>query len=337
MSTRVRALLVKMSSLGDVIHALPAVSDAAAHGVVFDWVVEEAFAPVAARHPAIHTVLPIGWRRWRRAFGSSRTEMRRFFARLREERYDVILDSQGLIKSAAVSLMARGDLRAGYHRDCAREPLAALVYDKHAYVPLSQHAIDRQRQLFAAMFGYEVPGRMSWGLSGNAVRDGRTMLLLHGTTWRTKHYPEAGWIRLIELARQDGFEVAVTFGSTEEEARAERLRRHGAKVWPGMPLGELIERMTTAALVVGVDSGLTHLAAALDRPVVGLYGPTDPSLTGIRGAHAASIGATFPCAPCRRPSCSHPDKAEYAESAPCFGAIAPERVWQTARDLLGGI
>lgn len=331
MSTRVRALLVKMSSLGDVIHALPAVSDAAAHGVVFDWVIEEAFAPVAARHPGVHTVLPISWRRWRRAIRASRSEMQRFFARLREERYDVILDSQGLIKSAVVSRMARGDLRSGYHRDCAREPLAALVYDKHVHVPSAQHAIDRQRQLFAQTFGYDVPGRMSYGLSAGVESGVRTVLLLHGTTWSTKHYPESDWLRLIELALREGHDVAVTYGNAPEKDRAERLRQRGATVWSGMPLGDLIERMAGVSLVIGVDSGLAHLAAALGRPVVGLYGPTDPALTGVRGDRAASIAAAFPCAPCRRPECTHPDKVSHADSAPCFGVMPPEQIWQMAR------
>jgi heptosyltransferase-1 len=261
------ALLVKMSSLGDIVHALPALTDAALAGVTFDWVVEEAFAPIAARHPAVRTVIPVAWRRWRSRLLPSREEMQSFLKRLRMTDYDVILDSQGLIKSAAISRLARGAVRAGYDSDSAREPLAALINDRRISVPREQHAIDRQRQLFAKALGYALPGGLAFGIGthpeGSDQLDHRLCLLLHGTTWASKHYPEAFWFDILARARADGYTVAVTWGDGTERARAERFAAKGALVWPKMSLAELTERISRVSLAIGVDSGLTHLAAAL--------------------------------------------------------------------------
>lgn len=332
-----RALLIKMSSLGDVVHALPAVTDAAEHGVVFDWVVEENFAPVPALHPGVHAVLPIAWRRWRRSLLADRTEVRRFFDRLREMRYDVILDSQGLIKSAAVSRLARGDLRAGFARSSAREGASALRLDKPVHVSLDLHAIDRQRKLFAAVFGYDVPAGLAYGIGRMNNPVSRSVLLLHGTTWSSKHYPETMWQELVALAIKDGCDVQVVFGSATEEKRARQFAAAGARVLPSMRLAELLEHIGSVGVVVGVDTGLSHVAAALDRPVIGLYGPTDPVLTGVRGRRVQNLVTNLDCAPCRRPTCTRTDRDRYAVEPPCFSRLPPELVWRTARLALNGI
>ena len=154
--TAKRVLLVKTSSMGDVVHALPAVSDAAAHGHQIDWVVEEAFADVAGLHPDVHEVIPVAVRRWRKNPVASRTEIKQFVARLREVKYDLVLDSQGLIKSALLTLFARGP-SVGFSHTTAREPLAALTYRRHCMVPKGQHAVLRQRQLFSQALNYSLP------------------------------------------------------------------------------------------------------------------------------------------------------------------------------------
>ncbi len=330
-----RALLVKMSSLGDVVHALPAVTDAAEQGITFDWVVEEGFAPVAALHPGVRAVLPVAWRRWRKNLAASREAMQRFWQRLREERYDVVLDSQGLIKSAAVSRMASGVVRAGFSRDCAREGASAWIHNKSVYVPRDLHAIDRQRRLFASVFGYEQPQGMSYGIGRQSQIDTRTVLVLHGTTWQSKHFPESSWREIVTAARQDGFAVYVAHGTSEEERRAGQLQSVGANVLPRMALGELIEKMAAMAVIIGVDSGLAHIAAALDRPVIGLYGPTDPTLTGIRGRHVQNLVSTLSCAPCRKDVCSHPDRRTALVDPPCFAELTATQVWQRARAVAG--
>lgn len=330
------ALLIKMSSLGDVVHALPAVTDAALAGVTFDWVVEEAFAPIAALHPAVRNVIPIAWRRWRHNLRASRIEMRDFRKRLKGEHYDVILDSQGLAKSWVVSRFADGELRAGFAADSSRERFASLFVDRTAHVPKALHAIDRQRRLFAQVFGYAQPAGFAYGIGRRHVeadsRLARTCLILHGTTWSSKHYPEAFWQELITLASVDGFNVVLTFGNDEERTRANHLAAAGATIWPQRSLAGLSEAIAGVSLVIGVDSGLTHLAAALDVPTIALYGSTDPALTGVRGHHAESLSATFPCAPCRSATCKFAtDSAVYHVMPPCYGSLPPGRVWQAAK------
>ena len=149
-------LLVKTSSLGDVIHAMPAITEAAAHGIQFTWVVEEAFADAARLHPHVDEVIEVAVRRWRRNIGKARPEVAQFRRRLRQHRYDLVLDSQGLLKSALITGLARGPV-AGYSHTSAREPWAAFFYSRRHRVPHGQHAIQRQRQLFAQALGYPLP------------------------------------------------------------------------------------------------------------------------------------------------------------------------------------
>ncbi len=334
------ALLIKMSSLGDVIHTLPAVTDAALTGVTFDWVVEEAFAPIAALHPAVRNVIPIAWRRWRRNLRAGWIEMQDFYGRLRGEQYDVILDSQGLAKSWVVSRVAHGERRGGFAADSAREPIAAFLLDKAMHVQKGLHAIDRQRQLFAQMFGYVQPAGFTYGIGRRHVDVGgeagrkteRTCLILHGTTWSSKHYPESLWQELISLARADGFNVALTWGNEAERKRAGQLAAAGATIWPHRSLADLTAAMAEVSLVIGVDSGLTHLAAALDIPTIALYGSTQPLLTGVRGHHAESLAAVFACAPCQKPDCKfEKNRAAHTLMPPCYGSLPAALVWQAAR------
>ncbi|MEM8765875.1 MAG: lipopolysaccharide heptosyltransferase I [Pseudomonadota bacterium] len=335
-----RVLLVKMSSLGDVVHALPAVTDAARQGVVFDWVVEEAFAAIPALHPAVREVWPIAWRRWRKNLRAEGPELGAFVQRLRGKRYDLILDAQGLLKSAAVTLAARGGSRAGLSFTAAREPLAAFAYGNRAAVPKGGHAIDRLRALFAASLGYKLPtDAPSFGLSpGASATSTRTAVLLHGTTWESKHWPETMWRALAEALRADGWRLLLPSGNDQERARAERLAAEPAEVLPAMSLDGLIGQLAEARLVVGVDSGLSHLAGALDIPTVVLYGSTSARLTGVRGTRVQSLASDFACAPCLARRCRYSGPPEHWQDEPveppCYARLAPDRVFESARKLV---
>ncbi len=351
-----RVLLVKMSSLGDVVHALPAVTDAARRGFTFDWVVEESFAAIPALHPAVATVLPIAWRRWRSQLWSARGALDQFRRRLRARRYDLALDAQGLIKSAVVTAMARADVRAGFAPGSARERPATLAYSRQIPVAVDHHAVHRQRTLFAAALGYPLPDHApDFGLSrdpsGAAVPGARDdapeCVLLHGTTWPSKHYPEPFWMALGAEARAAGFAVGLPAGSPAEAARAGRIAAAvGAVPWPRTGLSELLPRLARARLVIGVDSGLLHLAAALGRPSLGLYGSTDSARTGCLGPRAQHLQAEFPCAPCRARACHYRGQPVAAARGvgsvlatgsiepPCFISLPPEMVWSRALRLL---
>lgn len=338
-----RVLVVKMSSLGDVVHALPAVTDAVRAGYAVDWVVEEAFADIPALHPGVDKVIPIAWRRWRKQLRHRDTsraagaEMRAFYRTLRERAYHSVVDSQGLIKSAAVALLAVGR-RHGFAHTVAREPWAAFAYRRSYPVPTGQHAIDRQRQLFAAALGYSLTTTASSGLASAPVSS-RQVVLLHGTTWASKHWPDAMWRELVGLVRADGFEPVVTWGDAREQTRAENLAEAGATLQPRLGLAELSEVLRRAALVIGVDSGLCHLSAALGAPTLGLYGPTSGELTGCRGLRAQSLQGEAHCAPCLRPTCTRfrgaaPVWQGEAVQPPCFAVLSPEVVWRSGRTLM---
>lgn len=333
-------LLVKMSSLGDVVHALPAVTDAAGHGVRFDWVVEEGFSDIPARHPAVVDVLPIAWRRWRRSLVASRGEMAAFARRLRQRRYDLVLDAQGLVKSGVVVAVARGQHKAGFAIGSARESAAAAFYEQRHRVARQAHAVDRIRRLFASALHYTVPQTLDFGLAVEKPSTS-TCVFLHGTTWTSKLYPEAMWTQLCAKAESAGYQVALPWGTDRERLQAERIAAAThATVWPRLCLHELIGRLASAALVIGVDSGLTHLSAALGVPTVVIYGSTDSNLTGCRGRRVANLQAEFRCAPCLQRQCSYADEGQQrrdpASWPPCYGSVAPGRVWSAAMKMLGG-
>ena len=341
-----KVLLMKMSSLGDVVHALPALTDAARNGARFHWVVEEAFQAVPATHPAVEVVLPIAWRRWRRSLWRSRGEVKSFFERLAGERYDLAIDSQGLIKSALAMKRAAAREKVGFGRHSARESLAARLYDRCIEVPRHRHAVDRQRQLFAGALGYawDPESAVDFGLNPKGfvsapAASPERCVLLHGATWATKLWPEAMWIELAGMAAQAGLKVMLPWGNVEERARAERIAgASGSELLPNQSLEELMSELRRARVVVGVDSGLAHLAGALGVPTVVLYGSTSSRLTGCRGKGARNLQADFPCAPCLSRTCRYRGPArhwrETAVSPPCYGELDPARVWAAALETM---
>lgn len=324
-----KILLVKTSSLGDVVHALPAVTDALAQGYEFDWVVEETFADIPRMHPGVDRVIPMAWRRWRKDLKQSRSQMTAFRAELRSREYDWVLDAQGLIKSAIVTSLARG-ARAGFSHTSAREPWAAFSYQNRIRVPKGGHAIDRQRRLFAAALNYELSDHWRSGIEVEPVAS-RKVFLLHGTTWQTKYWPEVMWLDLVAKLLARGEEPLVTWGNEEERARAERFVLAGATMIDRRPLGELIDVLKGCARVVSVDSGLGHLAAAMGIPTVGIYGATSAELTGFRGAQSTNLQGTTSCSPCVRKACTKYKGeplvwADTEINPPCYASLSPDLV-----------
>lgn len=339
-------LLIKTSSMGDVIHTLPALSDAAAAipELRVDWVVEEGFADLARRHPVVERVLPCALRRWRhhplRAWRSG--EWPTFREALRERHYDAVIDAQGLVKSAFLTRRARGP-KYGLDSASAREAWAARGLDYPLAITRRAHAIDRVRALFAAALGYPLPHcAPEYGLrrprAPRSLAEGPADLIFcHGTTWPTKHYPEPFWRELAETADQAGHRVHLPWGNEAEQQRAERLARgltHVA-VLPALSLSELTDRLLEWDAFIAVDTGLAHLAAAAGLAGLGLYGPTDPVLTGVRGPHAHSLAAEFPCAPCGQEKCTYRGKLGQGVEPPCFSSLKPHRVWQRLIEVAG--
>jgi len=294
-----KVLLVKTSSLGDVVHNMPAASDIGrrfpeAH---IDWVVEEAYAPLLALHRAVHRAIPVAIRRWRRGLlvASTWSEMGALRREFRQVRYDAIIDSQGLIKSALLARVAAGR-RHGNDAGTARESLAARFYDVRHHVDGGQHAVTRNRLLAAAALGYRVQGPADYGLRLGERREpaDRYCVLLTMSSRADKLWPEARWIELGCALERLGLRCVLPWGNAAERARCERIAAglRGASVPTHMPLASLSKLLAGSRAAVGVDTGLTHLAAALGVPVVALFTGTDPKLTGVYDAeHARNIGA----------------------------------------------
>ncbi|MEX0943030.1 MAG: lipopolysaccharide heptosyltransferase I [Pseudomonadales bacterium] len=329
-----KVLIVKMSSLGDVVHTLPAVTDAARirPEISFDWVVEEGFASVAELHPAVDKVIEIAIRRWRKHPFKSMHEFAEFRKQLRSTDYDLILDAQGLIKSASVVLMARGK-SGGYAFGSARESLASLAYQFRIETPVNVHAIEKIRYLFAQLLDYDVPtAAADYGLAlKQSTTPNRQVMFLHGTTWPSKHWPLDYWRELVRLSTAAGYHVLLPHGNDEEKARAQQIASagSGAEVMAPVRIADLIGSMRQCEGVVCVDSGLGHLAAALELPLVGIYGPTDPGLTGPVARNREILASDhLPCIPCLSGKCRF-DRAEVTGAyPPCFRPVDAERVWE---------
>lgn len=340
-----RILLVKTTSLGDVIHAFPALTDAlkAFPDLTVDWVVERPFADVVTWHPAVQRAIPVSIRQWRKQAFSKETlsAFRQFLTQLRAQSYDYIIDAQGLIKSAVISRLAKGR-RVGFDASCAREPLAAYLYQDKIKVDKTAHAVTRIRQLFAMALGYDASPDIDYGLSKIPVPktfNTPTVLLLHGTTWPTKHWPEKYWRELAVLLTNQQVDVKCVWGNETEKRRAEMICQDlsRAQVMPKMSLNEVAAFIQGMSAAVAVDTGLGHLSEALQIPTVSLYGPSDPLRTGTVGGKEIHLMAQphLPCQPCFKTTCAISDMKGDTDP-PCLGQLTPEKVAATLAQYLKG-
>ncbi|MCU0968818.1 MAG: lipopolysaccharide heptosyltransferase I [Rubrivivax sp.] len=294
-----KLLVVKTSSMGDVVHALPAVGDLlhARPGTVVDWLVEAPFAAIPQLHPGVRRVWPMAWRKWRRRLfeGATWQAMRALRDALRAERYDLVVDLQGLVKSALWARQAAAPV-AGYDASSIREPWAARLYARTAAVPRELHAVERCRRLMAAHAGYAMPATApDFGLRAPAPSwksPPRYAVLIPNASRAEKLWPESRWIAIGRRFAEQGRTPVVLWGSEAEQTLAERIAAgcDGA-VPPFLRVGDMAAVLAGAERVVGLDTGFTHLAAALGRPTVGIYCDHEPGLAGISGtAPVASIG-----------------------------------------------
>ena len=290
-------LFIKTSSLGDVIHHMPALTEARARRpeARFDWVVEEAFAPLVRLHPAVAEVIPVAARSWRRAplQASTRQELASFLRVLRARAYDQIVDTQGLFfKSALIARAARGR-RHGYDPNSIKEVFSCALYDVRHAVEWNQHAIARNRALTGLALGYPPEGPPDFGLDRAALAGPAHApygVLLHATARADKEWPEANW-RMLAAALGTGIDLVVPFGSEAERERAIRIAAATprARVPDRAPLDAMARLIAGASFAVGVDTGLLHLAAALGVPLVAIFAASEPGLTGPMGAGAIDV------------------------------------------------
>ena len=281
-------LFIKTSSLGDVVHHMPAVTDLrrARPEVRIAWMVEEDYVPLVRLHPGVDAVVPVAFRRWRRNMLNAATwrEARAFWRAAGRAPYERVIDSQGLVRSALLGLAVHGR-RHGYDRASIREAPAAAFYHQRHTVSRALHAIERNRALTAAVIGYRVEGAPDYGLEPSRPAGAPYAVLLHGTANAAKEWPEPDWARLAAALEGAGLDLVLPWGSAAERQRSVRLAASlkRASVPERAPLDQVARMLAGASLVVGVDTGLVHLAAALQVPVVAVFLASDPSLTGPRG------------------------------------------------------
>lgn len=333
-------LIVKLTSMGDLVQALPALSDAkkAYPDISFDWVVDESFAEIPRWHPAVGRTLTTAHRRWRAQLRQvwKSGELGAFVKALRSTHYDAVIDGQTNWKSALVTCFARG-IKHGPDSRSVSEWIAHLAYRKRYAISRDQLAIDRWRQLFAQALNYPLPttapdfglGSKQWPKAPMELPTKPYLVFVQNASWPNKRWTDAHWGQLIERAGEQGYDVLMPWGSPGEQAEAERIAGSYAQcqVLPRLSLGEIAGVLVNSAGAVCVDTGLAHVAAALDVPTVTLYGATDPHLIGATGGRARHLQATgYACTPCYKQHC---DTGNYrGEQAQCMKTISAPEVWR---------
>lgn len=278
-------LFVRMSSLGDVLHTFPAATDLRREqpGARLHWAVEEAYVDLVRLHPAVDRIVPVALRRWRRALLSGATwrEVRALRVALATPRFDAIVDTQGLLKSVLVAKMANGPVH-GFGPRTAREPLAARFYDHRYEFRPADLKVERYREVAARALGYERRGAPDYGIAAPAAPSWAPprpfCVLLHSTARAAKLWDEHRWTRTARALEAQGLRCVLPWGSEPERERAQRLASglQAALVPPRMSIGDAAGLIGHAEVVVGVDTGLMHLAAALRVPVVGIFCDSEP-------------------------------------------------------------
>ncbi len=295
-------LIVKLSALADVVYAMPAVQDIRSElpGTQVDWVVEPGFAPLVRRCDAVHRVIECDLRRWRKTVftADTRTAWRAFMSDLQYDSYDAVIDLQGQSKSSLVAKMARlnpNGLRytlTDQAEGSGFEPPTRWVADVTIPVEAQLHAAERSRVMCARSLIYALPRSMSYGLTvrstsasaaiKNIAQDffdsgsgtpAPVVVLIHGSSRPEKQWPESHWLDLGHRLNGLGYTVAFVHGSDEEQWRSESIagRLNQAVVWPRMATDAMVDALAHCLGVIGLDNGLSHIAMALDLPVVQIY------------------------------------------------------------------
>ena len=294
-----RALIVKTTSMGDVIHALPAVADLARAqpDLSIDWVVEKSFSDIPRLSRYVSEVHEVAVRQWRKNVFSRQTweSVGRIRAALEGAHYERVVDLQGLLKSAVIGKWAKSFL-LGYDKDSIKESWASRFYDRTYAVSKSLSAVTRCRMLMAYAFDYDYRQYpLDFGLQvvNEPAGEQPYAVFLLNTSRETKLWSEAKWIELAKDAHRAGFDVHLLWGAPAEEERVRRVASQAGsfcRVMPRMSIKDCALEMQKSTFVVGVDTGLTHLAAATAKPTVGLFLDYPVELVGLTGVRVQSLG-----------------------------------------------
>ena len=333
-----RILIVKLSSFGDVLHALPTLEAlrAAFPTAYLTWLVEAAYAPLLQNHPALVEVLPAPRLRPGSIIrGGNPRLLARLVRRLRSSQFDLVIDLQGLLKSAVWVALARSRRKLGYDR--TREGSYRVLTERVTPYDREAHAVLRYLNLAHHLGAPVQPPRFRLGLDaevdichllpGEAHGD---LVVLHpGARWPSKLWPAAAWAQLGDwLSREHGLRVALTGSAADQRLTADiltQMQEPALSLAGRTTLPELAAVLRRARLLVTTDTGAMHLAAALETPVVALFGPTAPWRTGPFGAGHQVVRLGLDCSPCFQRRCPEPR---------CLTDLSPELVQETCKKIL---
>lgn len=334
-----RVLIIKLTSMGDLMHALPALTDAAKAmpEIEFDWVVDQAFADVPLWHPNVRHVIKTAHRQWKKqpvkALFDGR--LKAFYHELNADQYDVIVDLQGNMKSAVVSWLRKGDIH-GLAKAYCREKPACYAYRYHYAVTIRQHSIEKMRQIMAQVLDYpmpETPADYGVDLTQYALPElkfdlsKRYLFFVHNASWQTKLWPVSHWQQLVEIATEEGYSVLLPCGNDEEYKQAQQIAgdNKAAYALPKLPLNQIAALMSRADGAVCSDTGLAHMAGVAGIPAVTIYGATDAGLIGTYGQGQQYIESDYACSPCYKRQCY---RLEAHDGMPvCMENITTTAVW----------
>jgi heptosyltransferase I len=323
--------------MGDMVHSLPAITDAAhaVPGLEMDWVVDRAFSEIPAWHSAVCTVIPSPPRRVSNLHSE---EYKEFLRKLQSKTYDLIIDLQGHWKSALAARVAHG-ITAGYDKKSVNEWGAQFFYKNKYFVSRNQHSIKRMKELLGQSLNYSFDANLiDYGIDRTRLPANSFnwkepyLVFIHSTSWASKCWPENYWQELVARSVQAGFSVALPWGTSAEKERAERIADNELKaiVLPELSISQKASVIAGASGTVGLDTGLSHIAAALDVPSVTLYGATDPFFIGATGKNQIHLASDFECIKCHRSTCNYPKMQKPA----CFHKMTPQIVWNSLERIL---
>ena len=296
-----RVLIIKLTSMGDLMHALPALTDAAKQipNIEFDWVVDENFSEVPLWHPKVISVITTNHRSWKKNIFSTSliNELKSIKSTLNNTNYDAVIDMQNNLKSAAVSFLVKNSVH-GLDKDSAREYPSHLAYKFKYKISKENHAISRQRQLLALSLNYEFDAKhIDYGIHNenfetpNLDLPNKYLFLVHNASWPTKMWSISRWQELIKLINSEGYTAILPSGSKEEFKRAQEIASISTEALaiPTQSLNRTAYIIENAVGCICSDTGLAHLSALFGKPSVTLYSVTDEKLIGTRGNNQTHI------------------------------------------------
>lgn len=340
-----KILLIKITSMGDLIQMLPALTDAttAIPGIRFDWVAEESFKDIPHLHPSIDSVIALPYRRWKKnkiqAIQSG--EVTAFVKQLRSQSYDMVLDMQSNLKSAAVSLLTKGK-RVGLDKNSVREYGAHFVYHQTIAINRQQNHAQRLRQMLATWLDYPLPQTPAdYGIAKHLLPEldfyipDKFVFITPIASVSNKLWPEIFWQEVISEVVRSGYDVILPSWSQAEKERVLRLQNHNPHIHllPQLNLREKASVIARAAAAISLDTGLSHLAAALGVPNVCLYGPGNFKTCGTLGDRQIHVSAKSPsCSPCGSTRCTYTGAT--TNQTACMESISPQEVLAAFHALL---